>query len=89
MLSSPLGPQDLNYCEFFAGQANVWRVISEKYPAARVDLDYSDPEYIGNNKMNPMNFLSCPGFAKLDGTNISNGMLRFKGQRFQTTFANA
>ena len=56
--------QALNYCEFFAGQANVWRAVSEVYPAARVDLDYSDPTYV--EKMNPMNFLSSPGFASLD-----------------------
>ena len=56
--------QALNYCEFFAGQANVWRAVSQVYPAARVDLDYSDPTYV--EKMNPMDFLSCPGFASLD-----------------------
>ena len=56
--------QELNYVEYFAGQANVWRAVSQEYPAARVDMDYSDPTY--REKMNPMNFLSSPGYAILD-----------------------
>ena len=33
--------QELQYVELFAGQANVWRAVSTKYAAARIDLDYS------------------------------------------------
>ena len=46
----------------------MWRAVSRTCPAAMVDLDYSDPKYV--QKMNPMNFLSSPGFAKLAGNAV-------------------
>ena len=46
--------------EMFAGTANVWRAVSQTYPAARVDLTYykGDP-----GKQNPMDIMTSAGFA--------------------------
>lgn len=52
--------QELQYVEMFAGTANVWRAVSQTYPAARVDLTYykGDP-----GKQNPMDIMTSAGFA--------------------------
>ena len=48
--------------ELYAGAANVWRAVSQSYPAVRADLTYastSQPEF----KQNPMDVLTSAGFA--------------------------
>lgn len=55
--------KEIQYLEMFAGAANVWRCVTQSYPAARVDLTYADQNGEPNLKQNPMDFLSCPGFA--------------------------
>ena len=48
--------------ELYAGAANVWRAVSQSYPAVRADLTYgssSQPE----SKQNPMDVLTSAGFA--------------------------
>lgn len=60
--------------ELFAGEANVWRAVSEAgFPAARADLTdcAADPSMC---KQNPMDILSSagfahPGFTRLRGLN--------------------
>ena len=84
-----LEAQELQYIEFFAGQANVWRAVSSRYKAARVDLSYEpyeEPKYkaVKRGKMlqNPMDILSDAGFAMLSfqhaGTlTLANALHRF------------
>ena len=57
-------PQELRFVEMFAGVGNVWRAVSQSYPAARVDLTYYQPDS-SDFKQNPMDFLSSAGFASL------------------------
>ena len=68
----PTVAQALQYIEFFAGEANVWRAVSTKYAAARVDKAYeafAEPSYkpIPEAKMfqSGMDMLTDCGFAKL------------------------
>ena len=54
--------QELSYVEFFAGQANVWRAVSDSgVPSARVDLTYGTGSQ--NFKQDPMDILSNAGWA--------------------------
>ena len=58
--------QELQYVELFAGQANVWRAVSTKYAAARIDLDYSDGfEFNRDNRVhqNSMDILTDAGLG--------------------------
>lgn len=57
--------KELQYLELFAGAANVWRAVSQSYPAARADLTYNQ-EQCGAGaqfKQNPMDILSSSGMA--------------------------
>ena len=54
--------KEIQYMELYAGAANVWRAVSQSYPAVRADLTYastSQPEF----KQNPMDVLTSAGFA--------------------------
>ena len=48
--------------EMFAGQANVWRAVSTKYPAARLDYEY-DPQRWKAFRQSPMDILSNAGWT--------------------------
>lgn len=55
--------QDIQYLEMFAGAANVWRAVTQSYPAARVDIEYFNEATQPTMKQNPMNILTSAGFA--------------------------
>ena len=61
-------PQELQYIEMFAGEANCWRAVTTAFPAARVDVNYFKPTPATKEAMqqNPMDFLSSPGFATFE-----------------------
>ena len=56
--------QELQYCEFFAGDANVYREISVGgYPSCAVDLRYL--EGVKDLASNPFHILTSSGMALL------------------------
>ena len=73
--SYPSCTQELQYLEFFAGQANVWRAVSTKYAATRVDKSYeafleASYEPVPQKKMfqSGMDILTDCGFATLSSS---------------------
>ena len=54
--------QDLQYVEFFAGDANAYRAIaSSGYPSCAIDIRYL--EGVKDIGSNPFDILSCSGLA--------------------------
>ncbi|CAE7781157.1 unnamed protein product [Symbiodinium sp. CCMP2592] len=54
--------QEIQYCEFFAGKANVFRSVSNSgYPSCAVDISYFDG--ISGTQSNPFDILSASGLA--------------------------
>ena len=65
----PSSTQELQYVEFFAGEANVFAKVKQNYPGTAVDFEYLKGK-TGPGRSNAFDILGDSGMAFLDSNGV-------------------